>query len=294
MSEHITVVDESTRSDDGENSIHNCDVKIQKISIPNDVTEHDNKDKDSTSSESLVLSPKCDAEETNNVSIFKEAKNINSGDAAVSNVNQDNEDKTETSNINIAGNYSYGDDNDMYFMEDGGYNSFNLELPCTETSGDKASQLNSREKSVHVANEESKIVEESESGKCDTVQSSLPKEKDSFLTNELPQDSFNVSDLERVDIDSAAIKTPKGKHGKAGESEFKTPSNLPSLNQSEFTDEFETPQSSKIQDKDACKNFQPGCSKHPETKEAITPMPDFSQLPTPDLKVIFVLFEMIC
>ena len=291
----VTVVDESTRSDDGDNSIQNCKVMIDRISLSNhDVQKSILKgQKEKDSSEIIVLSPRYGtSEETNNVSVLKEAENINGGDdKTVSNESQHDGDKTETSNIN--GNYSYGDDNDMYFMEDGGYNSFNLELPCTETSGDKGSAFNSRDKSIDVANEtpkESKCEETTES-KSDIVQSSPSKETDSSLANLLPQDSFNASDLERVDIDSAAIKTPQGKNARGrGEGEFKTPNNLPSLNQSEFTEEFETPQSSKIEDKDACKNFKPGCSKHPETKEAITPMPDFAQLPTPDLKVIFFVF----
>lgn len=290
-SEHITVVDESIRSDDGDNSIQKSKGRIDRTSILNHEqqapisTKRETKEKDL--SETLVLSPKCDA---NNTSIFKKAENINGEEGGpASNANQHNGDKTETSNIN--GNYSYGDyeDNNMYFMEDGGYNSFNLELPCTETSGDNGSPINSCEKSVDAANDlpkESKIEKASENSNFDMVQSSSLKQMESNLINILPQDSFSVSDLKQVDVDSTAIKTPQGKHTKGGEEcEFKTPRSLPSLNNSKFIDEFETPQPSKIKDKDACKNFHPGCSKHPETKEAITPMPDFAQLPTPDLKV---------
>ena len=44
-------------------------------------------------------------------------------------------------------------------------------------------------------------------------------------------------------------------------------------------------------DKHACQQFQPGCSIHPETKEVITPMPNYAQYPTPELKVSTKTFD---
>ena len=306
VDDNVTVVDESTCSDDGDNTIQNCEIMVHKINENSleILQNHDTQKSISTECESsnkttsgiLILSPKGEAKDTNRT--LKEGGNVNSEDllniSNEINLDGDNNSTSNAGNDNdyCGDNYSY--DNDMYFMEDGGYNSFVLELPCTETSGEKGSSYNCREKSIDVANEapkESKNRETSKNSIYENEQSSSLLKANFCSVSDLHHDSFNVSDLERVDVDSVATKTPQGKQPKGQAGGFKTPNSLTtSLNQSEFTDKFETPQSSKmvVKDKDACKNFLPGCSKHPETKEAITPMPDFGQLPTPDLKVYHV------
>ena len=67
------------------------------------------------------------------------------------------------------------------------------------------------------------------------------------------------------------------------------------LHTQELSD-YKTPANLKKTEKglEACKHFGPGCSVHPETNEAITPMPDYSILPTPELRVGFNDYVCCC
>ena len=55
--------------------------------------------------------------------------------------------------------------------------------------------------------------------------------------------------------------------------------------ESRILNTFSTPINPTVSEK--CKGFVAGSSIHPESHEAITPMPDYSMFPTPQLKVCF-------
>ncbi|XP_066929477.1 uro-adherence factor A-like [Clytia hemisphaerica] len=207
-------------------------------------------------------------------------------------------------------------DDDMYFMEDGGYNSFVLEMPATDTSlqtsGDKSSSSKFYEKSessfvdlvkgqeksdsltgasigrsdkdVKLGHLESGNEGKGRSGnKTQTSDGSISFEK-------WPSGISLPDDAEIAGQSSKHAKTPQDKRTMRPQSDFQTPKNPVSRlkhtdPQSDVSvdEEFETPQQ-KPQDKEACKNFRPGIGLHPETNQAITPMPDYAQYPTPDLK----------
>ena len=322
-----TVIQESSNSDNGDNDekIQSSIVAMDRISILNNSTEVASQTEGSGrrhSTTTINSSPRNDnvnfKDDTETVVLESNEKDGPDGSLVDGDVETNNTSTGAGNDINITygDNNSYGDDDDMYFMEDGGYNSFVLELPPTEPSEDKesSSHNNSRdvaERSLVVEESISKSEKDSPEGTKDATTISAINEPESNnvyqhttsistdkgdsanfgLVSAIHHDSFDVSDLEKAEhVDLATFKTPKGKsigRNTAEGGEFQTPTGHPSLlmNQSELANdgEFATPQQPR--DKDACKAFQPGCSKHPETKEAITPMPDFAQLPTPNLKV---------
>lgn len=175
----------------------------------------------------------------------------------------------------------YCDENDMYFMDDGGYNSFVLEIPCSENagmninSGDKSSSF---EIAVGIGIKTKEKLERS--AHPDVVESKQDEGSDSFKTTE----------IQVIDGATHSHKTPQREEPRRillNENKFKTPNN-PLSHQGIMDETFSlhddlTPQP---EDKNACQQFQPGCSVHPETKEVITPMPNYAQYSTPDLKVL--------
>ena len=172
----------------------------------------------------------------------------------------------------------YGDD-DMFFMDDGG--SFVLEMP-PGTNSQKNDSLKSNEskRSLSTSLKTNKTIENTT---INSIENNFENEIELHASGIQP-DSFNVSELKEIDEKLTSTTPMSDKH--VGKNLMKTPMN-PSLKrckEDSFNDSFETPPP-KPKDKDGCKNFQPGCSTHPETKEAITPMPNFAQYPTPELKV---------
>ena len=230
--------------------------------------------------------------------------------------------KYEGDNINDDGvDEPYLNDTDMYFMEDGGYNSFVLEMPATDTSlhtsGDKSSSSKFHEKSsssfvgLVKGSEKSDSFADASMGRTDKdVKSGDLESGDektgidksgnqnltsdgSILFDKWPSGLSLPEDADIAGPSSKLAKTPQEKCAMRPQSDFQTPKNpAPCLKQAHpqsdvsADEEWETPQQ-KPKNKEACMNFRPGIGLHPETNQAITPMPDYAQYPTPDLKVFF-------
>lgn len=180
-------------------------------------------------------------------------------------------------------NYSFQANDGMDdFMDDGGYNSFVMNMECIENDPEnitdplETNDLND----ILVNNNITNVQEIDVVDQCDNLNKA---------DNNLMVTSCSIDDV-LINFQTPGNETAfKSKLSSSISTniDVTTPTNV---SRDEFHSSTPLEVNASMDERsrqeliENCKNFRPGFHLHPKTKEPITPMPDYSSLPTPKLK----------